>query len=257
MIKFRRRNKFQPTHWQRQITPPPRAHWWWQQLLIIISFILLMTGIWYLFISDTFKVDTVELEGLVSLPAEQVSSSLQLEGNNIFLVKTQSVEEKLSSWSEILSVRLVRLLPRKIKVIIKERQPILLWRSVDKNYQVDQTGVAFRVVDVTNAWPRVVDIANVQVNLGQPVVPASFMQAFNYLQAELPNIYADKIDFYEVSETVYDLDLVLKNGHRVRFNILSDVRQQLVELKRLQELRPDLFDRSVVDLRVDRWAFVK
>jgi len=262
MIKRRRRASFfhkQPSFYSSQIEAPPLKLRWWQQLLII--FIVLLAGLasWYLFFSNTFEISEVTVENNNEVSTDQIRSAVSFEGQNIFLIDADLATKVLKQNSEIYDVRIVRVLPNKIRVIITEHKPILIWQSLDNSYYVNQSGIAYKQINgnANGSILRVIDIAAVEVVVGESVVPRSFIHSFQIMKDKLTEIYKEDIDFFEVEETVYDLDLITKNGQRVRFNILSDVENQINELKRLQQLRPDLFTKSYIDLRVDRWAYTR
>lgn len=250
------------TGW-RQIEPTTGGRSWWQQLGLLFMVVFFVWLFWWLLLSPTFNINQVNVEEVKRLSAESIRQQVNLEGKNIFRVNSADIMNSLQSESEIADVQLIRVLPRQVRLVVTERAPVMLWRSTDNWYLIDQRGIAFRRISESellnnfNQYQRVIDIANVQVNLNEPVVPRTFIKAFTALSQTIPTIFPEETDYYEVSETVYDLDLILKNGKRVRFNILSNVEQQLAALKDLATKRPDLVQKSYIDLRVERWAYIK
>jgi hypothetical protein len=64
------------------------------------------------------------------------------------------------------------------------------------------------------------------------------------------------IDHFEVAGTTYDVTMVTKSGLRVQLGSLGDASVQIRNLTRL-ERDGKLIGVTSVDLRVDRWAYVK
>lgn len=235
----------------------PRGRW--RLVSLILLLILLLTLIWWLFWSPYFKIAKVDVSGSALFPPDKVRAQLKLEGRNIWGINVGVIEKELAR-PEVATVQVVRTLPNLVSIVIKERQPLLIWDTTGLTYEVDSTGLVFREIardKLDGKIYRVVDTANVHVELDQLAVPLNFMASFKLITDQLPTIYPDQLDHFEVGETVYDLDAVLRNGHRARFNILSDVAQQLAELKRIADRRPDLFNHDSIDLRVDRWAYIR
>lgn len=218
---------------------------------------------WWLFYSPRFQVSKVTVEGTKRLDPTQIQQEAAVEKENIFRLSTATVAARLSNQTEITDLELVRVLPQTVRLVITERAPEFVWKTTDNWYLVDQKGIVFRQISFEQLnheysyLPRVLDVANVQVNLNEPVVPRTFVQAFTNIKEVIPRLFPDQTDYYEVSETVYDFDLVLKNGKRIRFNILSNIGQQLAALEQLAAKRPDLLEHSYIDLRVERWAYIR
>ncbi len=262
MINRRRRNSFfrkQNSFYSSQIEAVGSRLRWWQQLLIVMLFLVFIVAVWYVFFSNIFTVTVVSVENNVELSEKEILEDVDIEGKNIFLIETSEIVSKMKSNNEIYDVRLVRVLPNIVRIIVTEHKPVLVWQSENRKFYVNQSGIAYKKTngEVKSDIYRVVDVAALDVQVGEPVVPRSFLRSFMIMQEKLSEIYEGRIDFFEVEETVYDLDLILNNGTRVRFNILSDVANQIEELKKISQLRPDLFDRTFIDLRVDRWAYIR
>lgn len=214
---------------------------------------------WFFLFSPYWLVTTVTVEGLVTVSEEQVLAQLPAAGRNIFLLDTGTATRAISNYPAVRDVRIIRRLPNTVTVVVTEREPILVWKTTQTLYAVDVTGTAYRTISESEREGLFIvnDAANVHVEVGQQVVPSKFTTAYKTIAEQLPQIYPDLIDHMEVGETVYDLDAVMRDGRRVRFNVLSDVAAQLADLHRFAQSRPDLFTRSVIDLRVDRWAYIK
>lgn len=265
LINRTRRNlvREQLTVGWRQLEPDRPGFSWWQRLVLLALVAGLLWLSWWLLYSPRFQVNQVIVEGTKRLNPAQLQQEAAIEKENIFRLKTATVANRLHGQTEITDLELVRVLPQTVRLVVTERAPQFVWKTTDNWYLVDQKGIVFRQItldQLNNDYsylPRVLDVANVQVNINEPVVPRTFVQAFVNIKETIPKIFPDQTDYYEVSETVYDFDLVLKNGKRIRFNILSNVSQQLASLEQLASKRPDLLDHSYIDLRVERWAYIR
>lgn len=232
-----------------------RRRWQWLLLLIILGVLA-----WYFLFSSYWVVREVKVEGNKRLTVESIQGMVPAVGKNIFRYNTTVAHDVIAQQPEVAGVSITRRLPHTIGVVVVEREPILIWQTTNNLYEVDNTGEVFRPRDAAEDRGNlyiVSDTANVHVDLGGKVVPLHFIDSYRKLVKTLPDLYPELIDHFEIGETVYDLDVVMKDGRRVRFNILSDVNSQLQDLKKIAEKRNDLFTRSVIDLRVDRWAYIR
>lgn len=257
-IKRRKRHPFE-TRFSSQLAPAEKRSVWRRFWFFVTVLVGAAVG-WFFLFAPYWQVESVVVEGLERIPQEQVLAVVPTAGGNIFRFSTGAVYSAVSKINEVYSVRIIRRLPRTVAIIVRERQPLFIWKTTQTLYHVDASGVAFRTVlsDEETAGLFVVqDTANVHVEIGQRVIPSRFVGAYAVVVKELPLIYPELIDHMEVGDTVFDLDVVMNDGRRVRFNILSDVEGQLADLRRIAQIRPDLFSRSVIDLRVDRWAYIK
>lgn len=258
IFKRRRRAKYFENKFSVQLADQKTRYLWWQRLLFWFLVLLLITGFWYLFLSGNFTVEVVQIEGVKTVSVERIEQMVDIKGQNILLLNADKSESELESITEIKNVTLIRMLPKTVRLIISEREPVMIWQTTNKLFAVDRAGLPFREVsEIEGGLFMVVDTANIHVNIGEQLAPRSFVQAYLALLPDLKEIYQDQLSHFEIGETVYDLDAVIKDGRRVKLNVLSNVSNQLAELKRIANERPDLFARQVVDLRVDRWAYIQ
>lgn len=258
-LKLRRKRLGFETRFSAQLAPTDRRSVW-RRLSYYGVILVILAGGWFFLYAPYWQIQTVTVEGLVHISEGQIAAAVPAVGQNIFRFNASHARTVISGMSEVYSLRIIRRLPRTLAVVVTEREPVFVWKTTQALYDVDSTGTVFRLVpngeDLGGLFV-VSDMANVHVAVGQRAVPSRFMSAYGVIARALPTIYPDLIDHLEVGETVYDLDVVMKDGRRVRFNVLSDVAAQLSDLQRIKEKRADLFARSVIDLRVDRWAYVK
>jgi len=105
---------------------------------------LLVWVVYSIFNSDSFYVYSARVEGNVTVTPEQVFGASQLEGLNIFWVDpeqaAQLVMERLPT---IKSAQVTAQLPARVVISVEERVPYLVWRTGDKEWWVDEEGVAY------------------------------------------------------------------------------------------------------------------
>lgn len=253
----RRRFKAYSRQFYRQVEVSSRPSIW--PRLGWLAFLVLIVAVgWWIGWSPSWRIDEVQVEGVDETAAASLAASFGLVGQNIFRLDLADVEGQLKSLPTVDSYELVRQLPHRLIITLKTKEPVLIWQTAGRSWLVDDDGRAYQELSgERSAKPLVLDTANIAVKQNDIVVPTSFIRTVALVETKLPGLYGQAIKEYEIGETFYDLDAIMTDGRRVRFNILGEVATQLDDLARLSSQRPDLFARSSIDLRVDRWAYVK
>jgi len=89
-----------------------------------------------------FAVRRIEIEGLDRLDASRVRTWLgMVEGGSIWQASPQVLEERLEAQAAIASAEVRRLLPDRLRVIVRERRPRAILRAGEGLFLVDQAGV--------------------------------------------------------------------------------------------------------------------
>ncbi len=115
---------------------------------IISGFMVILTlfAIYYLWTSPAMQVQGIELVGVERLSTDQVSEALQVIGSPIFTVdRTQMMQILQDNYWELVDASVRVGFPARIVVEAGERQPVLLWKDHQTDYEVwvDSNGVSF------------------------------------------------------------------------------------------------------------------
>jgi cell division septal protein FtsQ len=114
--------------------------------VIVGSLLLLIGGYRYLITAPYFAVEQITVKGVKQIPPEQVIRQSRLKINeNIFSVDLAQVKKRLEThpWIEQASVH--RILPRSLKIEIKEREAVALI-NLENLYYLDKNGEIFKKV---------------------------------------------------------------------------------------------------------------
>ncbi len=121
--------------------PTMHFNWQWVSGILAVVFIavaLLLTNL------SVFQVNSIGVDGLNRLTAEDLAPVIQEHSGSIFVVNREEIIEALSfAFPEIIIKSLRTSLPSGIKITVVERQPILSWTSGDSTLWVDSDGVVF------------------------------------------------------------------------------------------------------------------
>lgn len=235
----------------------------------VLPVIILVGLIYLVFAGGYFNVKNVEVKG-ATLTEPSAIQQLVPTGGSLWSFPKSQVVAKILQNPAVQGVRILRGLPNSILVEISERDAKAFWVTGTKGSVLDDQGLVFLQYDLASlpgpetvvgqtltGLPHVVDISGLGADLDQQVASSLFLNFITDVQTNMANLLAAyPVDHFEVGATTYDVTMVTKPGLRVELNSLGDAGVQIRNLARLDR-DGNLTGAGSVDLRVDRWAYVK
>jgi hypothetical protein len=94
--------------------------------------------------SAAFGFRTFELDGGRYTAADQVEGLVGLpDGANLFLVSTDAIEARIAALPTIAGVDVQINLPATIRIVLRDREPVMTWRVGERAFLVDGGGLLF------------------------------------------------------------------------------------------------------------------
>ncbi|MCX6809325.1 MAG: FtsQ-type POTRA domain-containing protein [Candidatus Berkelbacteria bacterium] len=218
--------------------------------LVIVSGIL-----YFLFFSTTFKIKTIDIEGVKSV---EISDYLNrtLLGKNILLLKTGDYLSALSKNFPILKeAQIIRGLPSTVKIVVEERNQIMVWCNSAKCYEVDSFGYVYREISKPSDKIVLNDQGQMPVEIGQQIVSPQFINFYLGALDELKNM-SIQITETKIEETTFKIKFKTSDGYEIIMDSSTSLKNQISGLKQILETnRADIKD--YVDLRVEGVGFIK
>ena len=91
--------------------------------------------------SSDFRVTTIEIIGTERISPEEVQASFNIQQEPIFAVVPDQISTTINqAFPEFKEVRIRAVFPNRITITLKERKPILAWKSNDGSIWVDEEG---------------------------------------------------------------------------------------------------------------------
>ncbi|MFA7244467.1 MAG: FtsQ-type POTRA domain-containing protein [Patescibacteria group bacterium] len=226
-------------------------------ILIVAALIVFL---WWLFLSSSFVVRDIIIEGNNLVTTEKISSIVPKD-KNIFIVNTGNIEKKIKqNIPEINDVQIYKGFPDALKIVVVEFDQAIVWKTGDKFYLLDSQGRAYKDVtaDISSFsnLPIIEDAQKLPVDLQKQIVSPSFVAfSLNIYKniAEMANLHPDR---FVISETTFDLNLYTKEGAMIKFDSTRSSNKQLNDLKAVMIQGAGNIN-EYVDLRVDGWAYYK
>ncbi|MBI2588379.1 FtsQ-type POTRA domain-containing protein [Candidatus Berkelbacteria bacterium] len=227
----------------------------WRLVFAFLGLGFFVFLLWFLFYSRFFTITKLEVKGNANEDVWQILETYK--GKNIWRFPASRERLRLTKLKpEVKQVLIFRGLPHTLKIEILEREPVLIWKTGDKNYFMDKEGVVFRPVENTEGYPVVFDTKNVPAELSQGYASALFVDFVSRLWTDFEKETGLKADHFEVAETTFQLTLQSKEGFKVFFETIRDFKPQLEGLKNVLAEHRDKV-KEYVDLRVEGRAYIK
>ncbi|OQY87051.1 MAG: hypothetical protein B6D41_12510 [Chloroflexi bacterium UTCFX4] len=144
---------------------------------------LLSALLWASFNLDAFFVSQPAVIGAKIVPRQEIAQVAGVDGWNIFFVDPRAVERAVRALPEFKDVQVYVTLPNTVEIYTVERAPRFVWEVADKNFWVDQEGIAMRPRGmVPNGW-HVRDSEGKTVQYGERINPDAFNAAVSLINA--------------------------------------------------------------------------
>jgi cell division protein FtsQ len=133
--------------------PQVRLSW---RLLSLLLVAVLAGAIYAVWTAPEFRVQAVEIQGLVRLTAADITTVLTLEDQPIFAVSPAKLTQDLQeAFPEITGVSVKVDLPASVMIKLEERQPVLAIRLEGEEIWVDEEGISFPARGDTGPLPAI------------------------------------------------------------------------------------------------------
>jgi hypothetical protein len=233
--------------------PKPRP----SRRAIGIFFGLLFLGgaYWFFAMSTTFAIDRVEVIGTNDTSVQAMAE--RFLGRNIFRLNETAVEQDLQqAHPPVARVRLVRGLPRTIRIEVSLRDPAIRWQAAQGTFIMDSQGQIFALGENEShqTLPKVVDKSNATITLGQQLVTPAFITFIQAIQTQVEDKFKRKHTANEIMETTSHLDVILEGDLRIRLTTQRPLEEQLDGALAIFTAHPDA---KLIDVRVPKWGYWK
>jgi cell division protein FtsQ len=140
----RRQGPVTPLPSRRRRRPPQRPRLPWRAILVLA---LLVAVCWALLASPLLGVRTVRVDGLGTLPAEQVREAAGIDrGTPLLRVDVDAAETRVARLPQVRSVEVTRGWPHTVVITVVERVAVAIVGRPGRRSLVDADGVLFDTV---------------------------------------------------------------------------------------------------------------
>lgn len=102
---------------------------------------VLLASLAFLFVSDSYYVYEIDVQGNSLVTAGQILDQTQIEGYSVFFIDPQEAKERVEALPDIREAEVQLSLPDRMVVLVRERQARVVWRVGEQRYGVDEEGL--------------------------------------------------------------------------------------------------------------------
>ena len=193
---------------RRRVRPPSRRR---RPIQLAVATLAIVTVAWFVLAGPVLGVDTVQVDGVTTLSADQVRETAGIEpGTPLLRVDVEAARARIARLPSVASVEVTRGWPHTVVVTLVERVPIAIVGEPGQRSLVDAEGVLFDTV--TGEPPAgVVPLDVATPGPGDPATMAA-LAAVEALPADVRGQVASA-----AAATAEDISLTLTDGTLVRW----------------------------------------
>lgn len=132
----------------------------WHRIGIGIGVLAVIAGMFGIYQSPLLRVQNVEVVGVTTVNADEVTSLAALEGDSMFRPDAGAAEERIRYLPMVESVKLTRHWPQTIRIDITERVAWGYWQVGEDHYAIDTQGIVLPTVLPEEGAPTINDLSN-------------------------------------------------------------------------------------------------
>ncbi len=222
---------------------------------LIIYFIILIAVIYFVFISDYFRIKNVKVENVKSVEIVDYLNQTLLGKNILFMLPGRYLEVLINKFPVLEEARIVRGLPDTIRIVVDERDQKFIWCNSEKCYEVDNNGYVFEETVKSDDVIVLKDMSNIKVNKLEQIVSKQFIgffiQAIDGLK-ELGIVITEA----QIKETTFKIEFITNENWKIIMDSSGSCDNQLYAVKQVIESnRSDI--KEYIDVRVEGSVFIK
>ena len=178
---------------------------------LAVAVLALVAVGWFLLAGPLLRVNTVQVDGVAILPADQVRETAGIEpGTPLLRVDVDAVRARVARLPQVASVEVTRGWPHTVVVTVVERVAVVVVGEPGNRSLVDAEGVLFDTV-TGEPPPGVIPLEVTDPGPGDPATMAA-LAAVEALPADVRKDVASV-----AADTAEDISLTLTGGTRVQW----------------------------------------
>ncbi len=138
----------------RRLLAPLMFSWRWVSLSMVLA---LSAALIAIFTNKAFTVAQVEVGGVRYMPAAEIFALSEVAGRHILQVDPREVVTRLQTSPSIDSAQALVRWPARVIILVREREPALVWEQGEERYWVDVNG---HLMPLRAELPQLVRVIN-------------------------------------------------------------------------------------------------
>lgn len=192
-------------------------------LVILVVLAGVSAGGYFGYRSSALKLQRVEVIGNENVTADDiVDASTLTNGVHLLRLSTGSVARKVKTISWVMSARVERILPSKVRIVITERQPRAMVSIGGTAYLVDREGVVLQ--EGQRSLPLIVGLGVSSTEPGARLSAVQLDHVFRIIDALDADVRSQTRSIEAAS--IDRITLILDSGTRILFGAAEDLEDK-------------------------------
>ena len=166
------------------------------QISILLGAIILVVSITVAVFSPVLKVQQINVEGIKLTELQQIQEITPRIGKWMPTLKSGQVSSEISALPMIESVKILRIWPNTVRIIVTELTPKARWVQGGKSYLVSENGIVLQaLIESKTKLPKIIGTSQFPLQPGEKVNIEAIKTALlipdllaNYMNKELTEI---------------------------------------------------------------------
>lgn len=113
----------------------------WRLLSLFVGIVALIFVANLVLAGSAFRVEHINILGVHNVVLTRAIQHLGIQGQNIFLVNVMALETRIGASPFVAAVHISKQWPDQVTVNVVERAPVLLWKTAQGTYSIDDQGM--------------------------------------------------------------------------------------------------------------------
>ena len=196
-------------------------------LIVLFIFLTTYTPKFNFIIGSDFSIQTIEIEGNSILNSDEIIQKINfLYRENLFFLNLRDIEKKLKNETFIESFSLKKIYPNTLKIIIVEKEPIVVLQNKKKKFYISDKGdfIDFEDIAIYKDLPTVFGNGKFFYSLYQDLqnikFPLETIKSFYFFESGRWDLvmYDDKMIKLPIKDYLVSLKNYMESRNNSNFN---------------------------------------
>ncbi len=200
----------------------------WSQMAGLGLLIGLAAALTYLFVDDSFYVQTASIDELSYTTRSQVYEAAGIHGYSVFWVNGQEVARRIEQLPAVKQASVQAILPDRVRIQVVEREPVAVWQIGGQDHWVDIEGVLMPITRPLENLPVLTDPKGSSLDTTTEQVDRQLIAGLLELSRQTPDVQRFSFD------AIDGLQFSLPKGTLVTMGQPKDLANRVKQLTTLQ-----------------------
>jgi cell division protein FtsQ len=200
--------------------------------------------------SVDFSVRHIAVAGNHLLTDDELRAAAGANGRNLFWIRRSELSQRLRQLPPVESADVVLEMPDRLRIEVKERDPVAVWQAVEIPFLVDRDGLVLAARPANRPLSVIVDTSNQSLLPGNKV-NANVVRSVSTLDRMLSEVFGPQAREYQYSPDS-GLNVVQTVGPRLVFGDGDDLEFKIAAVQTMvRDLEANQITAQLIDVRFD------